>query len=490
MTASNTTVLPVTTTAEPTTSPVINERYIDEMIDHTQRTLALRPVDGTLTEKIAAFKEMANAFAQMRLNGWDDTPKCLVACWLSDGLGMHPALFMQNNWVAKFKGDKIVVMPQWPFMLALVRSRVPNFKFKLVIDEEDKCSVWMTNGRDEHTETYTLRDAQRQGLVSLTADGKPDYAAKDWSYNAWKGGNIREMLRAKVIRRCANIVAPEVMMGLPNAGDSEADDMPAPTAKQVPVPPEAPALERAAVEGAKADEPKPADWNEALRTELRARCGGGMTGKKMLEKANVVRADLKRDPLTETPTADQAREIVEHLRAQYPNVGFPEEQTKATGAEKDSSPSGKVAAAPVSQPKPVEDHGYAENGPPHTAGLIDNAIALDDSVPEPDPEPKPGAPAADPDESYKTVLALAEIAKKHADPQIAKSRFVVEAPAGSGQHHFLHGAIARKLGFETGIRLTLDGKQEVSPETCKRIVFEMRSLGIVDVSGLERHNNR
>jgi hypothetical protein len=423
-------------TAAPGTEPKLTPGLIADIIAKTERTLALRPVDGSLTEKIAAFREMSQHFAQLALNGWDTIQKCSAACWLADGLAMHPALYMQNNWVAPFKGGKIVVMPQWPFMLALLRSRVPKFNFRFVHDDAEKCAVWMTNGTYEHTETYTMDDAKRQGLLGRD--------------NAWTSGNVREMMRAKVIRRAANVIAPEALMGLAAGGDGSEDEgerRPEVTQEQVDQAAEiaVSALEKATTAP---------DWREALRTEIRARAKGAVTGRKMLEFANLVRLEMKLPKYSHPDeiTPDNARGMVEYLRANYPNLASPQAPAAATEATTEGG--GGKDAAPEPPTEPVAE----------------------DEVPLPMDEDAPAAPPereSEDDGKVETLMKLAAAAKK-ARPSAV---FVKEAPAKSGRWYFSHGETVKSLGLESAIWLKDEmGTQKIPADLCRRVCKALRLI--------------
>lgn len=424
--------------AEPVAGTTEHTSLLTEIAAKTQTTLSLRAIEGTLTEKIAAFKELGAALAQLRLNGWDTVAKCIAACWLADGLGMHPAIFMQNNYCAEYAAGKIVVIPQWPLVLALLRSRVPGFTFRMVEDSERGCTVVMGNARDTHTETYTIKDAARQGLVFLKPDGTPDYDNPKWKYSAWKGGNLREMFRAKAIRRGGSVIGPEAMMGLPSGGDFDndaaaAEDAPAADMPSMPV--SVTAGTSTAVE---------VDWKESLRTEIRARWGGGLKGKKMLEIANLIAKEVGLEAFKSADeiTSESARRMVEFLRQKYGLTG----KAGASAAENTEQDSG-MDAAPSAPEVPLE---------------MEAEVAAE----------------ADADGDVATLLKLADKgAVTH--PGVV---FVKEAPKGSGAMYFVHGPTVKNMGLSAGILLSKAKAQVVSPDVCRRLVVAMRTLGVVDAA--------
>lgn len=155
---------------------------------------------GTIDEKMRAFEQIAANLAQLKLNGWDNTSRGKAACWLSDGAGMHPAIFIQNHWCMEIKG-RLTVEPKWEFVVAMLQSRLPGFTWKVIEETATKCVVWMKSATEEHTVTYTIEDAVRQGL---TTKGN----------TAW-GANDREMLFKQCVKRCGKRIGAAALIDLP-----------------------------------------------------------------------------------------------------------------------------------------------------------------------------------------------------------------------------------------------------------------------------------
>lgn len=161
-----------------------------------------------MDDRIRAYQQIASNLSTLQLNGWDTAQKCLAACWLAHGSGMHPAVFMQNNYSMILKG-RLVIEPKWQFLVAMLQSRVPGFVFKVLDEGEKSATVEMSDGRNTHKVTYTLEDARRQGLLGRE--------------NAWTSGNTREMCLGKAIKRCAWRF-PGALMDLP-LGDYDETEM-------------------------------------------------------------------------------------------------------------------------------------------------------------------------------------------------------------------------------------------------------------------------
>src|SRR6267154_1717648 len=86
---------------------------------------------GTLGEKVTAFDQIASNIAGLALNGWNTTQKAKAACWLADACGTHPATFMQNHYCLEMQG-KLIVEPKWEYIVGVLQSRVPGFKFEIL----------------------------------------------------------------------------------------------------------------------------------------------------------------------------------------------------------------------------------------------------------------------------------------------------------------------------------------------------------------------
>jgi len=175
---------------------------------------------GTMEERIKAFDHIAANLATLRLNGWDDVPKIKAACWLSDGAGMHPATFVQNHYCMVIQG-KLMVEPKWEFVLGILQSRVPGFRFEVLEEKNESAKVRMSKPPYDEGSTqtveYTVADAKRQGLFGRGG-------------NMWTSGNTREGCFKQAVKRCARRLAAAALMDLPVGLDGyEVGEAPAPT---------------------------------------------------------------------------------------------------------------------------------------------------------------------------------------------------------------------------------------------------------------------
>ncbi len=164
--------------------------------------LALTVVMGTLSEKITAFHQIgAAAAAGIYPAGYTTPQRAIAACWGADALGVHPFTFMQGVHVMEIDG-KTILEPKWEFMLGIVTARLPGFRWKALKETTEVCEIWVSDGHAEHTVSYTIADATRQGLVD-----KP----KSQLYKA----NVREGLFKQALKRALKRIGPHVLMGMP-----------------------------------------------------------------------------------------------------------------------------------------------------------------------------------------------------------------------------------------------------------------------------------
>jgi hypothetical protein len=159
---------------------------------------------GTIDELMRAFDQIGANLVSLSLNGWDSVQKCKAACWLAHGAGMHPATFVQNHYCMILKG-RLTVEPKWEFIVGALQSRLPGFRFEVLIETDDCAEVRMSEANgNEHTVRYTLADAKRQGLLSRD--------------NAW-AANPREMCFKQAVKRCGRRIGAAVLMDLPVGSD-------------------------------------------------------------------------------------------------------------------------------------------------------------------------------------------------------------------------------------------------------------------------------
>lgn len=153
---------------------------------------------GTLDEKMRAFDQVAANLATLQLNGWDSVQKVKAGCWLADGAGEHPAVFMENHYCMNMSG-KLLIEPRWEYVHARLKSGLPGFKFKVIHKGEDYCELYFADASgNEHTEKYTMEYAQKQG-----------HAQKD----TYKKNPI-DMLFKQCYKRGADIIGAHVIMGI------------------------------------------------------------------------------------------------------------------------------------------------------------------------------------------------------------------------------------------------------------------------------------
>lgn len=424
------------------------QKILEDVLDNTQRANALNPLEGTLTDRLAYWNVTNPSWARAGLNGWDEVWKCVMACSMADGLKVHPALFMQGNWCFVASGNKLLVIPKVPFILALCRSRVPGFRMEIVADDAEVCEVKMFNGRESFSYRYTLEDAKRQGLI-----GRPKGSAWD--------NNQREMLQWKAVRRCADRACPEVMFGLsPAPEDSQSPEDEAPEDKAVPEMP--------------TEVEDTTDYKELFRNEVRARWGTN-SGKKMLEVANLIGAQNGWGAFTKADaiTPKLAKMLVDFLHAKYGATGKPAEPETTGSKVPAETDGGRDAAAP------------REVAVTSTTATV-TVVPFDEREPEREPDddlpldfgdPAPAQDGAPPDTDYRVLLKLVEVARSI--PALAKVVFTDENPK---RVVFVHGPTVKNLGMTKGIVIVKDGAQVVAPDLCARLVKAMRELGAVDAA--------
>ena len=165
-------------------------------------------LQGTLDEKMRAFAQYAANLAILNINGWDNVQKAMAACLLADGDDQHPATFMLNNYCMQMPGGKILVDPKWQHVISVLQSRVPNFSFKVIEETDEVATVEMSNGRDTHRVSYSMKDAIRQGMAGPGGRNTDTYRK-----------NSREMLLAKAIKRCGPRVGAAALANMPMGDD-------------------------------------------------------------------------------------------------------------------------------------------------------------------------------------------------------------------------------------------------------------------------------
>lgn len=174
--------------------------------DDSQLVRIIEPTSLISYETIAMIQLMAPIFHQCRMYGITNEATAAAIMLKAAGLGIPVTSAF----------DFFDVIEGRPAMkpvgaLALIhRSGI----IRLEIDDKsrsDACSVTMTR-RDtgySHTVTYTSKEARESGLIK---DDKPN--------SAWNRFRT-DMLRNRAIARCARIVAPDIIGGMPLTSELE-----------------------------------------------------------------------------------------------------------------------------------------------------------------------------------------------------------------------------------------------------------------------------
>jgi hypothetical protein len=377
------------------------------------QTTALAPVShalvGSLQEKVTAFDQIGAAMAQLQLNGWDTVQKCKAGFWLADGIGEHPAVFLQNHYVMDVKG-KLIVEPKWKYQLKKMKERIPGFRFRVLIEADDCAKIEVSDGRDTHVVEYTLADAKRQGLLGRGG-------------NAWTGGSTKEMCLVRATKRGIDRLGGDYSAAWVDTEMEVASTSGAEVVEDEPASVGTDPARGAREDGGSAVGTAP-DPIRLLRDEI-VTLYGKLPMAAGLAKATfvynqMVLAETGADPhasfkkLEDIGPVD-AQRMVEYLRAHR-------EKRAKDDAERDA---------------PVEDQ------PP----------AAETEV-EPEAE---AAPEPDEGDAYETFMLAVRRAKK-----VFGRKFLVEAPSGSGKFWFIDQTTFSQAGFESSQKV-MDGDEVVMP---------------------------
>lgn len=412
--------------------------------DKPTTSLALAVVTGTLEEKVKAFQQISSTAAAMVFSayGYDTVPKILAACWNADALMVHPATYMTSVWAIEMERGgrkRTVIEPRWEFLHALLKSRLPGFKFKVIAKTPEKCELYFADGDgNEHTEIYTMADAQRQGL-----------AAKE-TYKS----NPVEMLFKQCYKRGADVIGAHILMGLP---PTRYDD------DAVEPPPQRPpdALDKAitgegekpepAKKKAKATAPPPAAGRSPILrlSDMLAKRYGSMKPAEALQKTTILYNQMVKEQTGANP-----RRVFSRVDELGPVEA---EQMISYLTEYDAR---KAKAA-----KP-EEHVDPETGEivdPET-GEVTDAAPEPETPPEPETTPVHEAPDyGPPDEdgaiTYDSFLVLVKRARG-----IFKRQFLKESPTGSHSYWFIDQETFGKLGYPTSVHMQKDGAQKIDQQ--------------------------
>ena len=417
---------------------------------------ALTVITGTLPEKVQAFQQMAAAVAQSGMLGaWDTVPKVMAGCWAADAAGMHPMTFMQNVWPLESKG-KVTLDPKKEFVIGVLASRLPGFKWEVLEETDDRATVRMSSGDSSHTVTYTWADAVRQGHTT----GRN---SETWAKNK------REMLLKTAVKRCGWRIGAAAMMNMPMGDDVDTPDL-LPDADATPVaptsPPPVPGRAASTAEVVEDEKPVHAPVEDAAKpTDWRKECGtiigelwhlGPKQVKDRLGVASTVMSQII-GAKTVFRTASElgpteAQQIYEHLDKKFPR-----------DADGKRPSAGTIASETVAQATGA------------IAEMSDESIRVEDEIrreagfdqPDDDDAPPPAtgveefaepAPVAAQVSSFEGLMLVVKVAEK-----VLQTTIVKEAPTGSKKLWFCLEPVFKKLGYQTSVKLRDNGMDQISP---------------------------
>lgn len=378
---------------------------------------SMNPLQGTLEERIKAFDQIAANLASLQLNGWDQVPKVKAGCWLADGAGMHPAIFMQNHYCMNIKG-RLIIEPKWEFIVGTLQARVPGFKFSVDEETDSGATVTMEGPNGSHTVTYTTDDARRQGLFNREG-------------NAWTGGNTREMCLKQAIKRCGRRVGAGALMDMPIGFDGlELEQQEHAEAEAVTSDSTAEVIDQALEDVP--EEPK-VNPVKALSEALIERCGK-TTKAEALQKASELYNEMYRERTgtslrAQFRRADEigpvdADDMIAYLKAHpdflKPSKAKPGTTNAQRAAQKDDS------GVETAYDEPEEE----------------------------DPGPEPETPPSTKQDAYTSLMMTVERARK----VLAPRQFVTEFPKGSNKFWLQDQATFSKAGYKKSVKLMESGE--------------------------------
>jgi hypothetical protein len=453
---------------------------LDEIAERTMAVNALNPITGPYSERLAVFKEMAANYASsgIAINGWDTSSKIMTACWMADAQQVHPAIFMQGNYLMEGKMGRKLIEPKAGYMRGLLLARLTGFREEIIESTNEGATVRVTAGLNTHTVTYTKADAVRQGL----------WDKKGGTYEA----NSKEMLFKQAEKRALNMIGSHIFMGLPGADDDNVPE-PEPTrtsdstvaatvdavlANAIGVP-SAPLVAAAMVDR---------NWHAELGTQLERVYGmkkgdhKGKLAKAAFLMSEIRQADVKYDRADHIPPSD-AKEIVEFMEKKWPPgaavpIYVPEKKVdggaKADAAGKDAPadqgvrPEGVVAAAAVRREMDNLSFGDRE--------AEESEIPLDDGIGSPEmavvAEEAGRKALYEQDGKIETLFKLSDRAKTSHPGR----KFCVQV---GDKWYFGDGPISKEMGWSTGPRIrNSDGSPAIEPGTIRRLVTLMRAEGV------------
>jgi hypothetical protein len=391
---------------------------------------------GTIEERIRAFDQIAANLASLQLNGWDTVQRIKAACWLSDGAGMHPATFVQNHYCMTVQ-EKLIVEPKMEFILGVLQSRIPGFRFVIEEEEDDHAKVWMTDGKSEVRKSYDLDDARRLGLFSRRG-------------NMLTGGATREWCLKQAVKKAGRMIGAAALMDLPVGLDTyEIADGAAPA----PTPTEAidAAIEKAT------GKPVDVEFEEESAGDDTPRSSGARS--EAQSPAPAVGSERAAAPAFKNPRIRLAKLMFER----FGNL------SKAETAAKVS----ELYNAMMQVRTGVPHEGTAKIGPIEAEQLIayieglggsktaDAPMATSSAGPQPPeaeaPEPEREANDRTTADAYIELMGTVLRARK-----LFGRKFVQEAPEGSGKYWFVDLATFSQAGEAASVKLQV-GPDVVAP---------------------------
>lgn len=424
------------------------EKQAEQVAVAVQDRSRSNALTGTVEERLKAFGQIAANLAQLSLNGWDEVPKALAACWLADGAGMHPAIFMNNHYCIKdAKTGRLLIEPKWEFVVGILQSRVAGFRWKVIEETPTAAEVvmWDAYG-NEHRTRYTIEDAKRQGLL-----GRP---------NAWQS-NTREMCLKQAIKRCGRRIGAAALMDLPvnetEFADAEVVNGSGPNAEA--------AIDAALDKAEKAGGPTDAEFEEAhaagapaeeaprgnqepprtrlahLITERFGKLAKGPMVAKASELYNAMMLERTGvNPGMNFKSAAEigpfeAEQIVEWMTAQ----GAAPHETSAGSQPGLGAQQGSAAPADDTPPAAEEDQGV-----------------FSVNIPE--------QPAASPQEAYDELMTTVARARK-----LFGRKYIQEGPVGSGKFWYTDLATFSKLGYEAAVKVQVGQEVVASADVLRSL---------------------
>lgn len=402
---------------------------------------------GTIDERIRAFDQIAANLAGIALNGWDSVQKMKAGCWLADGKGEHPAVFIENHYVMLIKG-RLTIEPKWEYMVRKLKETVPGFRFKVLIETDDCAKVWMSDGVDQHEVEYSLSDAKRQGLL-----GRGE--------NAWTTGSTREMCLKQAVKRCARRIGVgrsslpwvDVEMALPD--DHEAPDAGVAAERAISdavLVDDVPAVEAGADDEGAAPSRPPATPPDS--------------------EGHTPPPEPKKDPLLRLSTmlVKMYGKQPSKVALEKASLIYNEMMKEATGVEHSWNFKSTADIGPV-QAQQMVDYLAARKAAPKGRATVAESPTGDTEVPpapeaqdEPPPAEAPPDASRDLNDDYDDFMVLVKRAKKLFHSDAHPRRFVTEAPPGSGKMWFVDQATFSQVGKTASVKLSDQGEVAMSQQ--------------------------